>query len=137
MAGLVIDCSVALSWMLPDEDAAGGNRLQRATAREGALAPAHWPLEVANGLMMALRRGRIDAGFREAVLGDLSALPIILDAETPLHAWTETSRLADAHDLTIYDAAYLELAARRALPLATLDCELRAAAEMAGVAVFG
>jgi predicted nucleic acid-binding protein len=99
--------------------------------------PVHWPLEVANALLMAVRRARIDAGFRDAALRDLAALPIVLDPETSSRAWHDTLRLADAHRLTAYDAAYLELAHRRALPLATLDAELRAAARAFGVTLLG
>ena len=117
MAGLVLDSSITISWCLPDEG--GTDQIQEAVARSGAIAPAHWPLEVVNALLMAERRQRISADFRDAALRDLGALPIVLDPETSTRAWDETLRLADAHRLTAYDAAYLELARRRALPLAT------------------
>ena len=131
MAGLVLDSSIAISWCLPDEG--GTDQVQQAVARSGAIAPAHWPLEVANALLMAERRQRISADFRNAALQDLRALPIVLDAETSARAWDGTLRLAEACRLTAYDAAYLELAQRRALPLATLDAELRVAARALGM----
>jgi predicted nucleic acid-binding protein len=131
MAGLVVDSSIALSWCLPDEE--GTDQIQRAVARSGAMAPAHWPLEVANALLMAERRRRISADFRNAALRDLGALPIALDGETSARAWDETLHLAEAHRLTAYDAAYLELAQRLGLPLATLDAERRVAARALGV----
>ena len=137
MAGLVIDSSIALSWILPDEDVADGDRVRRTVAEDGAIAAVHWSLEVANALLMAVRRGRIDRDFRKAALSDLADLRISLDGETSGQAWGETLRLADEHGLTIYDAAYLELAGRRALPLATLDRKLGPAAEEAGIAVLG
>jgi predicted nucleic acid-binding protein len=134
---LVIDSSVALAWCLPDEDVPELEGVEREVAEHGAMAAAHWPLEVANGLIFAVRRGRIDADFRDAALRDLAALPIALDAETAGQAWGDTLRLADAHKLTIYDAAYLELAIRRGLPLATLDRALAAAARADGVLLVG
>lgn len=137
MAGLVLDSSIALSWCLPDETAVNVDEVQRTVATHGAVVPMHWPLEVANALLMAMRRARIDAGFRDAALADLAALPIALDPETSSRAWHDTLRLADAHRLTAYDAAYLELAHRRDLPLATLDAELRVAARAFGVALLG
>jgi predicted nucleic acid-binding protein len=69
-------------------------------------------------------------------LRDLGALPIVLDSETSARAWDETLRLAEVHRLTAYDAAYLELARRRALPLATLDAELRGAAQTLGIVLL-
>jgi predicted nucleic acid-binding protein len=135
MAGLVLDSSIALSWCLPDEDQV--DQIQQEVAGSGAIAPAHWPLEVANALLMAERRQRISADFRNAALRDLGALPIVLDPETSARAWHETLQLAEAHRLTAYDAAYLELAHRRALPLATLDEEMRLAAGALGITVLG
>jgi len=94
-------------------------------------------LEVANVLEMNVRRGRHDAAFRDAALEDLAVLPISIDAETDRQAWGATVRLAARHRLTTYDAAYLELAQRRGLPLATLDKELRDAATAEGVLLLG
>jgi len=135
MAGLVLDSSIALSWCLPDED--GTDQIQQAVAKSGAIAPAHWPLEVANALLMAERRQRITAAFRNSALRDLATLPIVLDSETSVRAWHETLRLAEGYRLTVYDAADLELARRHTLPLATLDVELRLAAQARGVNVLG
>ena len=103
---------------------------------ERATAPAIWPLEVANGLLQAERRGRITEAFRKQRLVDLGLLRVILDDETSRHAWQETSDLALRHGLSAYDAAYLELALRRALPLATLDKSLARAAERENVTVL-
>jgi predicted nucleic acid-binding protein len=134
MAGLVLDSSITLSWCLPDE--VGREEIQREVARSGAIAPAHWPLEVANALLMAERRQRINAEFRNFALRGLAALPIILDAETSARAWNETLRLAETCRLTAYDAAYLELAQRLALPLATLDAGLRTGANTLGIGLL-
>jgi len=86
---------------------------------------------------MGIRRGRHDVAFRQASLADLSSLPISIDPETDRRAWDDTLQLAHLHRLTLYDAAYLELAKRRALPLATLDSQLRTAAHTEGVTLLG
>ena len=83
--------------------------------------------------VMAERRGRLSTRHRTQVLQVLADLPIEIDEETSGRAWRETLVLAEAHRLTLYDAAYLELAVRRSLPLATRDAALRSAAEAAGV----
>jgi predicted nucleic acid-binding protein len=134
MASMVIDSSIALSWCLPDEGTI--DQIQHEVAEWGAIAPLHWPLEVANALLMAERRQRITAAFRNAALQDLGALPIIFDDETSARAWNEILQVAEAHRLTAYDAAYIELAHRRALPLATLDADMRVAAHALGITVL-
>lgn len=102
----------------------------------GAEVPALWHLEVANALTMAVRRKRVSARFQDEVLADLGELDITVDIETARHAWHATRRLAQTHGLTVYDAACLELAQRRRLPLATLDTELAGAARQAGIEVL-
>jgi predicted nucleic acid-binding protein len=86
---------------------------------------------------IGIRRGRIDTARRESVLRDLSLLAISIDPDTDKAAWAATLQLADRFGLTLYDAAYLELALRRGLPLATLDRALRAAAQALGLEVIG
>jgi predicted nucleic acid-binding protein len=92
---------------------------------------------VANVLEMGVRRGHIASSFRDATLADLELLPIQTDPDTDKFAWRATAHLAGKHELTVYDAAYLELALRRGLPLASLDRELRAAALQEQVDVLG
>jgi len=99
--------------------------------------PTLWRLEIANSLTMAVRRRRIDAEFRHAALVDLALLDIATDQYTTLHAWGDTLNLAERFRLTVYDAAYLELSARRQLSLATVDGELRTAAATLGVQLLG
>lgn len=99
--------------------------------------PALWRLEVANGLQVSMRRRRLMAAFRDDALDQLARMPITVDAETDTHAWTGTLHLADRFRLTLYDAAYLELASRRHVPLATLDQPLREAAVALGVDQLG
>jgi predicted nucleic acid-binding protein len=134
---LVLDSSATLAWIYSDETSDAIRQLFDAVANTGALVPALWRLEVANSLTVAVRRGRINAEFRRAALDDLALLDITTDAYTDPHAWAETLLLADRFGLTVYDAAYLELAHRRALPLATLDEALGAAASALGLDVLG
>jgi predicted nucleic acid-binding protein len=134
---LVLDCSATLAWVYDDEATPAVRAVFETVAGRGALVPARWRLEVANVLEMGVRRKRHDAAFRDATLSDLALLPIRVDPETDRHAWGATARLAARYGLTLYDAAYLELARRTDLPLATLDKELRAAALAEGVPLLG
>ena len=134
---LVLDASVTLSWFFKDEQTPGTDAVLTEVTEKGATVPALWRLEVANALQMALRRKRIDAAFRNSALTQLSRLSIAADPDTDAHAWTAVLQLADRFQLTLYDAAYLELAQRRRLPLATLDGELRHAAAALGVPLLG
>jgi predicted nucleic acid-binding protein len=130
---LVIDSSAALAWCFEDEQTSAILNFLDEVVENGAVAPALWPLEVLNALLTAERRKRLDAAQRQRLAGFLRDLPITIDSETDSQAWTATMRLAEAHGLTVYDAAYLELAQRLALPLAALDRALRAAAKAEGV----
>lgn len=134
---LVLDSSVALAWIYDDEGNAATDQVLDLVVQSGAWVPTIWHLEVANSMEQAVRRRRIDAAFRDAALANLSDLDIRADAETSIHAWVATLALADGLGLTLYDAAYLELARRRTMPLASLDRDLRAAAESTGVALLG
>jgi predicted nucleic acid-binding protein len=133
---LVLDSSATLAWIYDDEQGDIPQRIFEQVVALGAWVPSLWRLEVANGLRMGLRRGRIDIPDRNAALADLATLKITVDQETDRHAWSTTLELAERFELTLYDAAYLELARRRALPLASLDGPLCNAARMLGVAVL-
>jgi predicted nucleic acid-binding protein len=134
---LVVDTSATLAWVYSEETTEAISEVLARLTDRGAWVPALWRLEVANVLQMNVRRGRHDAAFRDAALTDLAMLPISIDPETDQQAWGATVRLAARHKLTVYDAAYLELAQRRGLPLATLDKELRDAASAEGVILLG
>ena len=133
----VLDSSVTLTWCFDDERTDATDALLEQVVESGAEAPSLWPLEILNALALAERRGRIDAGQRQRLAGFLHDLPVTLDVETASQAWAATPQLAARFRLTIYDAAYLELAQRRSLPLATLDKELRAASGALGIALLG
>ena len=128
MNSLVLDSSVTLAWIYGDETTETVRQIFHTVAEDGAVVPSLWRLEVANSLTMAVRKRRIALDFRAAALADLALLDITTDQQTDSQAWTETLKIADLFRLTVYDAAYLELARRRNLPLATLDQELRTAA---------
>ncbi|MCD6674777.1 MAG: type II toxin-antitoxin system VapC family toxin [Burkholderiaceae bacterium] len=133
----VLDSSVALSWCFEDERTDAGDETLRRVATSGAVAPVLWPLEVLNGLAMAERRRRLDSATRQRFAGFLRDLPVSIDTEAPALAWDVIAELAARFHLTVYDAAYLELARRLALPLATLDQDLRMAARQLGVSLLG
>lgn len=134
---LVLDSSVALAWVYSDETTTAVDEVFATIAKGGAWVTSFWKLEVANVLEMGVRRGRHTADFRDATLGDLALLSIAADRETERQAWGETLQLASRHRLTVYDAAYLELAKRRVLALATLDEALRSAGRAEGVQLLG
>jgi len=134
---LVLDCSITLAWVYSDETTDKVREVFELLSHGSAWVPGLWRLEVANVLEMSVRRKRHDAAFRDATLADLAQLPIQVDAETDQRAWGATLHLAERHQLTLYDAAYLELALRRTLPLATLDEDLRRAASAMRVRLLG
>ena len=134
---LVLDCSITLAWVYADETTPSVLQVFKTLSQSGAWVPGLWRLEVANVLEMGVRRKRHTSDFRDATLADLAQLPIQVDIETDQQAWGATLRLAERHELTLYDAAYLELALRRSLPLATLDEELRRAARSEKLRLLG
>lgn len=137
MTRCILDSSVALAWVLPGEASDATEALLDEVAADGAAAPGLWPLETANVLLQAERARRITRGERQRSLAALAALPVRIDAETAAQAFGPTAALAEAQGLTLYDASYLELALRLALPLASLDRKLRQAARASGVELLG
>jgi predicted nucleic acid-binding protein len=129
----VLDCSLAMSWCFQNEQSAATERLlDDFTRGTTALVPVLWVWEVNNVLITAQRERRIDAAKRHQQMSLLRRLPITVDEQGYQHAWSDTANLALAHNLTAYDASYLELALREGLPLASLDRDLRKAAQKAG-----
>jgi predicted nucleic acid-binding protein len=135
--GLVIDSSVAIAWCFPDEQDDFSQSVLDALSSERAIVPDLWHLEVANTLLVGERRKRSTQANTVTWLGFLASLPIAADEETAAHAFADTLNLAREHNLSSYDAAYLELAIRRGLPLATLDDKLKVAAQAVGVPLYG
>jgi predicted nucleic acid-binding protein len=120
-----------MGWCFEDEATPALDALLDQVVAESASVPALWRLEVANVLLVGERRGRLNQAQAARFAALLEQLPII--AETDGAAMAELLALGRAHELSAYDAEYLSLAARRGLPLATLDAQLRAACESAGV----
>ncbi len=134
MAVFVVDASVALAWCFEDEATRWSEEfLERLRQGDRIIVPAHWGAEVANALLMGVRRKRIKPEQPRLLWDELWLLPI--DTEPALTAvrGKEVLALGEKHGLTVYDAGYLELAHRYGLPLATLDGDLRKAAQAEGV----
>ena len=125
MSGIVVDASVALAWLLEDEDDPRANRILDRLAEDVALVPQLWHLETRNALIAAERRGRLSEREVKERLGALNSIPIQTDDEPDFQAAFD---LARKHGLSFYDALYLELAKRRDAELATLDRALGRAA---------
>jgi predicted nucleic acid-binding protein len=135
VSDLVLDASLALQWFLEDE--AGrqyGLSVLASLSTKRAVVPILWFYEVGNGLLMACRRKRVTFDQIHAFLTRLKALPIDAARELPTEL-LELPALAQRHNLTNYDAAYLALAMRSRLPLATTDADLRQAAAAVGVEI--
>jgi len=137
MAVFVVDASAALAWCFEDEAGSWADGLlERLRQGDRILVPAHWPTEISNGLLVALRRKRIKAGQPALFWEELARLPIETEPSLTSIQAKATLALAEKHGLTAYDAAYLELARRRQLPLGTLDADLRKAAQAEGLVVL-
>ena len=132
----VLDCSVTMAWCFDDEATPYTDAIRDCLSDCQAVVPSIWPLEVANAAIMGERRKRLDEARTSRFFFLLEALPIVVDGETSSRAFAEIVHLARAHQLSAYDAAYLELAMRRGLPLACLEGKLKAAAAAAGVVLF-
>jgi predicted nucleic acid-binding protein len=128
----VIDASIVVAWCLEDESSEVAEAAVERLMAEGGIAPAHWPIEIASALRSAERRGRLDEASIGRLRPRLMSLPIeILPVEfsTALNV-IDTAR---RHDLTVYDACYLDLADIRGVGLATVDARLAEACRVAGI----
>ena len=133
---LVLDASMTLAGLFEDEDGDVALNALRDGIIAGAVVPALWRLEVANALRSAVKRKRCDEAFVDRALERLARMRIVIDTETELHAWGATLNLSRAESLTLYDAAYLELAIRLGATLASCDKDLVAAARRNGLEVL-
>jgi predicted nucleic acid-binding protein len=137
LTAFVLDASIALAWCFADEATPAADALLDRLADEEAAAPALWRLEVANALAMAERRDRLSAAGLTRSVALLQRLTVALDAEGTDRAFHDLLELARSERLTVYDAAYLELALRLGVPLASKDAELRKSAARLGLALLG
>jgi predicted nucleic acid-binding protein len=130
----VIDASVTVAWCFDDESTTFTEGiLDLLSAGAEGVAPGIWPMEVANALLVAERRKRISVAQVTALLGRIIQLPVSVETIAPDRAFSQVLSVARQHQLTEYDAAYVELALRKGLPFATLDDKLRQAARTAGI----
>lgn len=137
MAIFVVDASAALAWCFEDEETSWADGLlERLGQGDGIAVPAHWPTEILNGLLVASRRKRIKADQPALFWDELARLPIEFEPALTAPQAKAVLALGEKHGLTVYDAAYLELALRRQLPLGTLDAALRKAAQTEGIALL-
>lgn len=136
MRPFVLDCSMTMSWIFPEDATERTSAIRDSLAEAFAIVPALWSLEVGNVLCQAARRGKIAQADWIRVQEDLACLPIEVDSGTPGLVRDQILPLACRWGLSVYDASYLELALRFALPLATLSKELTRACHSAGVSVL-
>lgn len=129
----VLDCSVAISWCLVDENNPTANAILAMMPDAEAFVPGIWSLEIANVLLVAERRNRMTQEQSEVAIALLQSLLIQVDTATDANALGATLTLGRQEGLAAYDAAYLELALRLGLPLATIDTRLAEAATRCGV----
>ena len=134
----VVDASMAFAWVKPSQASAESDALlERIEQGATAVVPPLWFLEVANGLLVAQRRRLLTTSERSRALDRLSGLALTVDDGDARIAFSRTSALAEEHGLSLYDAAYLEVALRRTLPIASRDEALLVAAARAGAMRLG
>jgi len=135
MVAVVIDASIASAWCFPDEqtDYTKAVFLAVSSSAVNSVAPRLWAYEIRNSVLMGLRRGRISKADSQQFLVSLNELNVRLSEAA---SYDEVFSLAQEHGLTVYDAAYLNLAIQEHLPLATLDRQLVRAAEAVGTELF-
>lgn len=137
METFVADASAALSWCFEDEATVWTEGLlERLRSGDEIVVPAHWPIEISNGMLMALRRKRIQPGRPELFWEEMAALPIAVEPPLSPDQAKSVLSLCEQYGLTMYDGAYLELARRKGFPLATLDSALLKAAPLIGIALL-
>lgn len=133
MRQFVLDCNVTMAWCFEDEEDQRAEALLNNIKPGAVHVPCVWMLEVANVFLVAERRGRLDEDRARELLDRITRLRVEQESIPDSSAIARILALARRYDLSAYDAAYLELAIRLDMPLATLDARLSAAAEKAGV----
>ena len=136
MAAVVIDASIASAWCFPDEQTDYTRAVFQAVFLSSAVdsvAPRLWAYEIRNSVLMGIRRGRITKPDSEQFLVSLNELNVRL---TEPESYDDVFSLAQEHGLTVYDAAYLDLAIQEGLPLASLDGQLVRTAQKVGIQLF-
>jgi len=132
----VLDASVALAWLLPDEASDAADTLAHRLPNDAAIVPAIWTLEIGNALLTAERRGRISRKERDRCHELMVAIDVVVDSPVPLAKLPDLVKLASEHEVTTYDAAYLLLARDRGLALATFDQRMSKASSKLHIGVL-
>ena len=136
MIRFVLDCSVAISWCLVDENNDYANAVLALMPNAEAFVPEIFTLEIANTLLVSERRNRMTLAQTKSAINLIQSLPISIDSQTSIKALDATLTLGREQGLASYDAAYLELAIRLGLPLVTLDEKLAKAARSCSVVLL-
>jgi predicted nucleic acid-binding protein len=136
LTGIVVDASVTLAWCFPDEASEYADGVLVALEGRTAVVPAIWALEIANGLLVGERRKRVRQPDARRFVELLRGLTIIEHPQTVADTVGNVLPLAREHGLSAYDAAYLDVAVRQGVPLATLDNALRKACRSVGITIF-
>lgn len=134
---IVLDASIAFAFFFPDENSKVADQVFDLLRTTPVIVPSHWHVEIANGFLVAVRRKRMGADFRDGALARIAPMDIRVDDEIRTKLWKQGIELAEKHGLSAYDVAYLQLAINHRSMLATLDKKLAAAAMSEGIAVFG
>lgn len=131
----VLDCSITMAWCFEDESTTFTESILDHFNNLRAVVPTIWPLEVANVLLLSMRKKRLTEVQAAHFIDALNTLPIVVDPSTSAKAMHSIFVIANAYQLTIYDAAYLELAIREGIPLLTMDADLANAAKKCHIPV--
>lgn len=131
----VVDNSVVMSWCFKDETNEYADAVLDLLCETTAFVPSIWPLEVVNVLVTAERRGRLSEADTVRFITLLSQLPIHVEQERPERIMKDLTALAREHNLSSYDASYLDLSMKRGLSIATLDARLIEAAKKVNVSI--
>jgi predicted nucleic acid-binding protein len=137
LSGIVVDASVALAWCFPDEGSDYADRVLVALEGHAIRVPALWSIEITNALLVAERRKRVRQLETRRFIDLLSDLKVEMEARSVADAVSNILPLGREYVLSAYDAAYLDVAIRHGVPLATLDSNLRKASTRAGIEIFG
>ena len=125
-----------MAWVFPDEANPATHTLRESLIKDNAVVPVLWPIEVANLLLVATRRGRMTEEEWPRIRNDLHVLPIKIDLESHDQVLERVLPIAAQYELSVYDAMYLELALRFGLPLVTLDRRLNSSGKEAGLVLL-
>ena len=136
MNGIVIDASVALAWCFPDEASDYADSVLLALENQTVIVPAIWAVEITNALLVGERRKRIRQPEVRRFTDLMNGLSVVEDGQPFADTVSNVLPLAREYDLSAYDAAYLDVAVRHEIPLATLDAALQKACTKAGIKIF-